>query len=344
MSFIKKFESFKNSRIDEAVGYGPMAIPGLIALTFKPALDKLGQNPNVEEILQWIGKELLSPGSSSFLFKPILDEVANPGTGKWNKPGGVSGDAHYYMDSSYIAAMAMFSEKSSLLGEKEENVANSGLEEMQKLCSEKFKDNKLPWTVIRYCLVKARQLVAAEIKYLPYEQRSKNSGFALKDKKIESKVPLGCFIDEAPSKHLPELKKVLIECGGRDLGEDKNALKELAKKKKAAFLTYFKGVLNKFSPALKKITEQEISEFLKKNKIGSGEGYKEGEEVIYLRRGKTMDDWKNLPDKDKESLGDSTKEIVGSGKITAIDGDSYTIEFKKGEKTVKSKSEIVKKA
>lgn len=90
-----------------------------------------------------------------------------------------------------------------------------------------------------------------------------------------------------------------------------------------------------------KASEQELEKGINTKPVE----YNEGDEVIYLRKDKKIDDWNSLSDEDKKnpSEGEAPK-IVTIGKIQKKDGDNFTIEYADGETVEKTSSQIISKS
>jgi hypothetical protein len=73
--------------------------------------------------------------------------------------------------------------------------------------------------------------------------------------------------------------------------------------------------------------------------------YNDGDEVIYLKQDKTIDQWNSLSDEDKKNPAEGkASEVVAVGKIQKKDGDNFTIEYgDEGKTTDKTSNEIVSK-
>lgn len=73
--------------------------------------------------------------------------------------------------------------------------------------------------------------------------------------------------------------------------------------------------------------------------------YNDGDEVVYLKQDKTIDQWNSLSDEDKKNPSEGkASEVVSVGKIQKKDGDNFTIEYgDEGKTTDKTSSEIISK-
>lgn len=321
-------------------------------VAFKPSVSKLSESAKLDEVLNYCKNELLNSESPNFLYKPILDELNSPGSSSWNTSKGVN---EYFQDKGYyLMAHNLLSKSGYLIGENIEKLPTNGKVEMSKICSNKFGENKLPWEVIRYCMERVRQVVSKEYKFQEEELESifaQPQGEA-KESENSAGVMFNLYIDDKPSQVLPDLKKLLIDCGGRDVKlttkgftpEILAKLKPVADKKRKAFSIWIKKLFTRFTEAVKQITPEQVKEAIEKKGIESGSSYVEGDQVVYLKKDKTIEDWKKLSEDDKSNLeSETTKEVVSQGKITSIKDDNVEIDYADGKKTIKTKSEIIKK-
>lgn len=72
--------------------------------------------------------------------------------------------------------------------------------------------------------------------------------------------------------------------------------------------------------------------------------YKIGDKVIYLRDGKTMDDWEKLSDEDRKKLDKRpASKIVGVKEILKIEKDTFYFKDKDDKEFTKDKKDIIQK-
>jgi hypothetical protein len=90
-----------------------------------------------------------------------------------------------------------------------------------------------------------------------------------------------------------------------------------------------------------KISEQELEKGMEVKPVE----YNDGDEVVYLKQDKTIDQWNSLSDEDKKNPSEGkASEVVSVGKIQKKDGDNFTIEYgDEGKTTDKTSSEIISK-
>jgi len=236
--------------------------------------------------------------------------------------------------------------------------------------SKKYINNPIPFKLVKYIITRVRKEVADEMKVPPIkcllnpvETDDFNKEFlyrteeTLKNIPEELKnVPFQCFRSNSGSKYLPTLSKKLIACGGRDLrpeGQESNILygpegvvlrqkyKVVAEKKKLAFLNWVKSdLIPLYTQKLNQISESDLEEYMSKNKIKETATYEVGDRVVYLRKDKTIEDWKKIPDDDD---GSARKEVALEGDITEVKEDELKIKTESGDIIAKNTSQIVKK-
>jgi len=236
--------------------------------------------------------------------------------------------------------------------------------------SKRFPGNPIPFKLVKYIIERVRKEVADELKVPPSQfiykptatdDLNKDVFFQTENQVPEElkNLPFFCFKTEAGSKYLPTLSKKLIACGGRDLRPEgtksnfdsilgpqgaavKAKFKAVAEQKKLAFVSWLKAeVLAKFNEKLSKVSESDLDEFIAKNKLNKKTLYEVGDEVIYLRKGKTLEDYKNLKPDDNEK----EKEVIARGRITKFDEEKgeYTLESESGKIIQKTTAQLIKK-
>lgn len=200
-----------------------------------------------------------------------------------------------------------------------------------------------------------KEAVDADPKAQGVTQSGTQSGTqsAVPEKKSGS-IPTGCFLDTNTTNHISELKQLLIKVGFRDVddptkspAERKKIYEPIIQKKRQVFYNYMKtSVYPKFKGSVDKIKDLEVEKYLESVNIDSTgkQTFTEEDFVLYLKKDKTMKDWKELKDHKKADLDDDeTKEIASTGKVVGVEEDLYKIEFKAGEFTKKTADQIIKK-
>lgn len=365
--FIKGFDSFRKERhlITEGIIFSKTTMFHSVNPQIEEALSKIPKQKTVSSILDWIKKTLLSTKSPMFILRRPIEELKSTGG-----VGGTTLPANYhgvkstiepnlsdYQDKNYYDFMRMsFDIKGSILSDPADSPdwdANGcGLKIIEDACLKQLKDNKMPFFVIKYCFKKVRKEMAKSIQFIEKEKSRTNLQYIPPGTK-EGKIPINCFLDEKPTNHIPELKKLLLDVKFRDVedfskvpAERKKIHEPIIKKKREAFYNYFtKTIYSKFQSIVDKIDESEVDEYLKRSKINVESGkksYEKGDTVVYLKKDKTIEDWNSIKDKD-DLDPEERKKVVGQGTISSVEDDKYKIEYKPGEFAIKSSDEILKK-
>lgn len=136
-------------------------------------------------------------------------------------------------------------------------------------------------------------------------------------------------------------EKALTDAGAKGGTNALKARKDAATK---FFDNMQKDIVNQLN---KEFSEEEVKKIYNDTmkKAGQGPGYKEGDQVIYLLKNKTMDDWSKLTDDQKKNPKEKpASDIVGVKEISKIEGDKITFLDKDGRPTIKkTMDEIISK-
>jgi hypothetical protein len=380
MKYLKSYKRFKNTnKFNESVVFSVKTISSIVTPQVNKAIESLG-DVKPDSVIKWVKSTLMNPKSGTFLLKNMIEELKANGS---FLPKGYSGsssesvatqfdynDLNYYrfiqgvFDSEYGVLADpddIKNNKVNFMGEK--NLpTNCGLFFIQQIFQKKFGNDKVPYMVVEYCIKRIRKDVAQRIKYVSDNKRPdfidefQPRAGGEKDIKVEDeKIPPGCFKEEGPTSNIPELKQILIKCGGRDIykkdispADEKKILLPIAQKKRLAFYNWFTGtVYSTITKVLNEINESDVTESLKNQGIDTDSGkivYKVDDKVVYLRKDKTIEEWNKLKDFQKQNLKESpASDIVSTGKVTEVEGDNIKIEYKEGEFTNKTSDEIIKK-
>lgn len=120
------------------------------------------------------------------------------------------------------------------------------------------------------------------------------------------------------------------------------AAKDLSEKKKSA-IEWVKKIVD--DSKKKMLDDKYINGLIDKYKVEKnikGDTYKVGDTVIYLRQGKTKQDWEGLSEELKKDPNKTN--IANVKKISKIEGDKYYFIGKDGKEIVKTSAEIIGKA
>jgi hypothetical protein len=384
MRYIKTYNNFKHQKLNEGIVFNILTIQNIVKPQTLEALKSLSVDATPQDVITWIKSTILNTKSDTFLVKKMIEELrVNGGVGGSFLPKGYHGMASAvdatqfdYADTTYYKFMqgvfdpefGVFSDQDDIknrtvnfTGQKNDPT-HCGLFFIQQLFQKKFGNNKVPYAVVEYCIKQIRKSVAQKIKYIQESKRPEfidefqpRIGGETKIEVEDEKIPPGCFKEEAANTCVPELKQILVKCGGRDLykngmspADESKILKPIAQKKRLAFYNYFTTqVYSQFKVALNELQNEDVTKYLEESGINAQSGkqtYKVGDEVVYLRKDKTMDDWNGLKDFQQDKLDEEpASKIVGVGNITELEGDNIKIEYKSGEFVDKVSDDIIRK-
>ena len=383
MKWIKSYTKFKE-RINEKVIYNNNSIKFMTETQVNKALKSLDVESKPQDVINWVKTTLLNPKSDSFLLRlPVEEMKTSGGVGGTFLPKGYhgistpldathnadSGDLSYYqfMDAVFNSQFGLLSDPDDIKN-KEANISGQvnnpqacGLFWIKGLFDKKFPSNKVPYLIVKYMVETIRTRVGKKIKFSAVVEDEFLAEFqprigGEKDIKVDDeKIPPGFFKEEGVNTNVPELKQILVKCGGRDLykkgmlpADEEKLLLPIAQKKRLSFYNWFIAtVYPSFTQITNDLDESSVTEFLKIQGVDTESGkvvYKVGDEVIYLRKDKNIEEWNKLSDNDKENLDKNpASDIVNRGKVTEVDGENIKIEYKPGEFVTKTDDQVVKK-
>ena len=396
MKWIKSYTKFKSDSILESVVFSENTYKTIINTQFSKSLESLPDDCKPEDIIKWLKEGLLSTKSELFLLRPAIEELKASGgkggsflkPGYYNQPSRKADNIpledcedlpHYsFMEGIFSKGGGLFADPNEFFDKKEE----CGLIYVKPLMSKKFGSNRIPYEVVKYIMKSVRQSVARKLKIpdknlINFSDSSKGGPGLMRDSftTYNHKSPdtykglwRGFFKDESATPYIPELKKLLISCGGRDLFKPemvnpkdiktpggqmsveyeylptwKSDYEPIIKKKRSAFYNWFTTkVYGLVSSAVSDIDSGKVKKHLESLKITSVPKYDVGTKVVYLRKDKNIEDWNKLSDVEKESLDKKpTSEIVGRGTVTEVKGDEIKIEYSPDKFATKKMSEII---
>lgn len=312
MKFIRTYESFKSSKKEKSLN--EEFLGGMFGNLFKKIkgyIDKTKGGKEVEEIYQKYRtaiEEDIKKQANITLQLDVIKQAEEDEKNKNVKPE----------DAAKISTED--STEDSTEEEKKESLFNYSYSE--KI----FEDEK----VSKDLLTKKEGLIDQIIK--------KNTDLALKEMEDILKKYGGSSANPALASIIKSKKSQFeidvltaqmraLEDAAKS-GDDKDSQDEAAK-------------LRKEIDEKSKISEQELEKGMEVKPVE----YNDGDEVVYLKQDKTMDQWNSLSDEDKKNPSEGkASEFVSVGKIQKKDGDNFTIEYgDEGKTTDKTSSEIISK-
>lgn len=395
MKYLRSYTNFRNQKIDEKVIFNDNTIKLIIEKQLGKALKNLDANCKPKDVIEWIKSTLLNTKSDSFLLRlPVEEMKVSGGVGGSFLPKGYHGistpvDIKHELDSGdrnyYEFMFSIFDPQYGLLSDPidikstdinftgQKNRADyCGLFWLKKVFDKKFGQNQMPYQIVSYMIKTIRNSVSKKIKYsknISSEEFSEefqpriNTSDENKDTQpntesttIENeKLAPGFFKTETATVIMPDLKQILVKCGGRDLykkgmlhPEEVKTFAPIAQKKRLSFYNWFiQSVYPSFTQALNELKESDIDASLKNLGVDTKSGkivYQVGDNVVYLKKDKTIEDWNKIEDTQKQNLEEApASNVVSTGKVTEVEGDNIKIEYQSGEFTNKTSEEIIKK-
>ncbi len=402
MKWIKSYTKFRYNKINEEIIFTEFTFKAIIETQFTKALESLSIDCKPEDVINWAKKTIFSTKSDSFILRLPIEELrASGGKGGsflkpnyYNQPWRKTDEIAYSdcEDRTYYTMMErIFSKGGGLFADPNEafdDKIECGLLYVKKVFANKFKSNPMPYEVIKYMMKSIRSSVAKDIKLPDKNIISFGANFSkggprlmeddfhslghINNKKWKTNTEWeGFFIDETPTAIIPELKKLLISCGGRGLFKPeminvhikngprgpaekyeflpawKAVYEPIIKKKRTAFYNWFTTkVYGHFDASVEKIGTDTVTKYLQQIKIDSSGKVKfeVGDKVVYLRKDKTIEEWNKLSDSDKENLDKKpASEIIGRGEVTKVQDKDIKIEYKPGEFVTKTSDQLIKK-
>lgn len=298
MKFIRTFESFKSSKKDSV----NEELLGGILNFFKnmwgkamEELKKLGEDPDTQEVKDWVADNPFNPSDNNYLFKNVMEEFKK-------KPEANDQDALTLVDSILNPETGVLGKQG--LAPLYENLKKAYPPEGGEPSSSQFATFEYIFNTIR---------TKAIIQY-------KFAGSS--DGKVD---PKKINVDLKDTVHLPEVKKLLT--AATDGKKKKEVIINWCEK------TLFPQ-LDKFADAITEDEVNKYLES-KKIPVPEGGGeeveFKVGDTVVYKREKFNQEEWDKLTDDEKKKpeegkMKDLQKEQIGIKKISKIDGDKISFE------------------
>lgn len=306
MKYVKKYESyinFKNhkiegERINEELFGGVINFFKNLWNKATEEIKKLGQNPSIDKLEQWVEKNPLNPADDTYIFKGLIDEFNK-------KPEANEQDCLDLVKN--------------ILDPETGSLGKQGLQPLIDNLIKAF-PNSGTVDVIKFILEKIRNRAIKDYKYA--------GGPDLKiDPKVPAKIdPKKIIIDMGDTTHLPDYKKVLLTAG-----------QDNKKRKQLALDWVNKTLVPRLDKYLDDDYTVEIENYLQAAgkevpEAGPEGGYKPGDSVIYKREKFNEDEWKKITDEDKKKPNEGPmkdlqdKEMIGIKKVKEIKGEDVSFE------------------
>jgi hypothetical protein len=313
MKYIKQFEKFRNEKNIEKVNeeiFGP--IVNFFKGLWQKAVDeikKLGKNPSVDQVEEWIDKNPMNPQDDTYVFKGVMDEFTK-------------------LQETNVNDQTCLDLIKNILDPQVGCLGKQGLQPLYDNIIKAFGNDTPTIDIIKFAFETIRNRAIKDYKYAGGPDLKVGTDARVDDKKI--------FIDvKTDSPHLPDFKKVLAGAG-----------QDNKKKKQLTIDWVNKTLVPRLDKYLSEIKNEQIDKYLETvgkeaPEAGPEGGYKTGDNVIYKREKFVEDEWKKITDAEKLKPNEGKmkelqdKEMIGIKDIKEVKGDD--ISFEKGDGTLFTK-------
>jgi hypothetical protein len=296
MAYIRDYNSYKKFRKEEKVNEEILAkIFGFLKGLFKKAADelrKLGENPSIDQVGNYIGQNPINPKDDGFIFKNKLEE--------FNK----------LPEANEQACLDLIKD---ILDPTEGILGTKGLQPLYDTLLATFGKDVPTLEIVKWYFEKIRNKAIKDYKYAggPDLQVIAKKDAVIDVNKIKN--------DMKDQTHLPEFKKAILPAG-----------QDGKKRKQLAYDWVTKILCVRLQAYQKQIqddpnTEKAIDEYLKAFGKEAPEeapigGYKAGDSVMYKRdnweKNKAGDVWDKLTDDEKKKPNEGKlKELIDNESI-----------------------------
>ena len=310
MKYIKQFEKFRSEKNFEPVNE---EILGSIVNFFKglwqkavEEIKKLGKNPSVDQVEEWIDKNPMNPQDDTYIFKAVMDEFNK-------KPEANEQDCLDLIKN--------------ILDPQVGCLGKQGLQPLYDNIIKAFGNDTPTIDIIKFAIETIRNRAIKDYKYAGGPDLKIGTDARVDDKKV--------ILDMKDTTHLPDFKKVIL-----------TAQQDNKKRKQLAFDWVNKILVPRLDKYLSEIKNEQIDKYLETvgkeaPEAGPEGGYKVGDTVIYKREKFVEDEWKKITDAEKLKPNEGKmkelqdKEMIGIKDIKEVKGDD--ISFEKGDGTLFTK-------
>ncbi len=309
MNYVRKFESFRNYKglqpINEELLAGVLNFFKNLWNKATEELKKLGENPTIDKVEDWVDKNPMNPTDDTYIFKGVIDE--------FNK----------LPEANEQNCLDLIK---NILDPETGALGKQGMQPLYDNIIKAFGNDSPTIDIIRFIMETIRNRAIKDYKYA--------GGPDLKVvPKVEAKVDQKKIIlDMKDTTHLPDFKKVIL-----------TAAQDNKKRKQLALDWVNKTLVPRLDKYLTEIKDDELNKYLEDlgkeaPEAGPEGGYKPGDSVIYKRDKFNEDEWKKVTDQDKLKPNEGImkdlqdKEMIGIKKVKDINGDVVSFEdadFKK---------------
>ncbi len=304
--YVRTFESFRNQKTD-----GPIneELFGNVINFFKnmwnkavEEIKKMGDNPNPQELEEWIDKNPLNPQDDSYLLKGVMDEFNK-------KPEANEQDCLDLIKN--------------ILDPQTGSLGKQGLQTLYDGLLKAFGKDIPTLDIVKYYIETMRNRAIKDYKYAGGPDLKVVAG---QDAKVDDKK---IIIDMKDTTHLPEFKKAILP-----------AAQDGKKRKQLAIDWVNKILVPRLDKYLSEVKDEDVDKYIESvgkevPEEGPEGGDKPGDNVIY-KRDKFADGgddiWKTITDEEKKKPDEGKmkdlqdKEMIGIKKVKEIKGDVVSFE------------------
>jgi hypothetical protein len=317
MKYVKTFESHRNSKKIESLEPINEELLGSVINFFKnlwnkatAELKKIGDNPSVKQVEDWMLKNPMNPTDDTYIFKGIMDEFAK-------KPEANEQDCLDLIKN--------------ILDPQVGALGKQGLQAFYDNLLKSFGKDVPTLDIVKYLNENIRNRAIKDYKYAGGPDLKIGTDAKVDDKKI--------IVDMKDTTHLPEFKKVIL-----------TAQQDNKKRKQLAIDWVNKTLIPRLDKYLSEVKSEDIDAYLKTLGKEAPEaapegGYKVGDTVVYKREKFVQEEWNKLTDDEKKKpeegkMKELQAEEIGIKKISKIEGDKISFE---GAEFTKTMSDILMK-
>jgi hypothetical protein len=318
MKHVRTYESFRNYKNYEPINE---EIFGKIVDFFKnlwgkatEELKKLGENPSIDKVEDWVDKNPMNPADDTYIFKGLMDEFAK-------KPEANEQDCLDLIKN--------------ILDPETGALGTQGLQPLYDNIIKAFGNDSSTLDIIQYLMETIRNRAIKDYKYAGGPDLKVGQPAKIDPKKI--------IVDMKDTTHLPDFKKVIL-----------TAAQDNKKRKQLTIDWVNKTLVPRLDKYLSEtsLKDEEIEKYIQSKgkevpEAGPEGGYKAGDTVIYKRTKFNADEWKKVTDEDKKKPEEGImkdledKEMIGIKQIKEVKGDDVIFEKEDGTTFTKKISDLL---
>lgn len=303
MKYIRTYESYKIAKsvnpINEELFGGVINFFKNLWNKATEELKKLGENPTVNQVEDWVDKNPMNPADDSYIFKGVMDEFAK-------KPEANEQDCLDLIKN--------------ILDPQVGSLGKQGLQTLYDGLVKTFGNDAATLDIIKFIFETIRNRAIKDYKYAGGPDLKIVPG---QDSKVDDKK---IIVDMKDTTHLPDFKKVIL-----------TAAQDNKKRKQLAIDWVNKTLVPRLDKYLSEIKDEQVNAYIEQAGKEAPEeapegGYKPGDSVIYKRDKFNDDEWKKVTDEDKKKPEEGImkdlqdKEMIGIKKVKEIKGEDVSFE------------------